>query len=274
MNHFPRITLAVLAVASSILFSSCMKEYEYVKQHPGAEVTGCRVSMMISTWEGNPQRIDTFRVHYNAFGDPTEMVASPVAAMYWLGDKHFWYDKQHRLTDYIWGNPSYSDYRLIWHRYTYIGKSLVSDSQFNYIEHGGGPNPPPETFAYLTIDSLDTEGRIVKTTEPGSPPSIGYFNYNAKGNLQGGMYDNKLNIYHTSRVWMFITKDYSVNNRLDQVPFSPLIQIPDYNAAGLPLLFQLAPNVPANGYIAILFNAIAYHKLKVVYDCDPGKAGL
>jgi hypothetical protein len=272
MNYSPRITLAVLAVASSILFSSCIKEYEFVKQHPGAEVTGCRINMIISKWEGAHPRSDTFRVHYNAAGDPAEVVATP-GAQYWEGDYHFRYDKYHRLTDYFLGNPSYSDYRLIWHRYTYIGKSLVSDSQFNYIEHGGGPNPPLETFAYKYIDSLDKEGRITKVTEyivPDLPPTTWDIKYNAQGNMlaPGAIYDNKLNINHTSKVWMFITRDFSVNNRLNADVYLPPIKINSYNAAGLPLTFQTDNTSYPYFYLGVLLGLLGYNNLQVVYDCD------
>ena len=266
MSYLPKPILAILALSSLTLFCSCVKEYDYVKQHPGAEVTGCRINMLIIPKDSLKVLPDTFWVHYNAFGDPSEMIASG-RAQNWQGDYHFRYDKYHRLTDYFWGEPALSDYRLIWHRYTYIGKSLVSDSLFTYIEHGGGPNPPLANFSHLTIDSLDAEGRIIKATEPGNPPFIGYTNYNAKGNIQDPwrVYDNKLNIYHTSRVWMFIMGNYSVNNQLNRDPQSPLIHITSYNAAGLPLMYQADPGII---YGDVLFNNIGFHKLKVVYDCD------
>ena len=91
MNYPSKMLLASLAITAFIILPGCMKEYEYVKQHPGAEVTGCRIMMMIN----GP---DTFRVHYNSNGDPSELVATPHAAG-WQGDYHFRYDKYHRLTD-------------------------------------------------------------------------------------------------------------------------------------------------------------------------------
>lgn len=36
--------------------------------------------------------------------------------------------------------------------------------------------------------------------------------YDASGNPTGRTYDNKLNMNRTNSVWMFITRDYSVNN--------------------------------------------------------------
>jgi hypothetical protein len=190
------------------------------------------------------------------------MIAVPLFSS-WIGDRHFRYDKHHRLTDFFIGQPELTDFRIIWHRYTYISKSLVSDSLFTYITDGAGPNPPLQNFSSLTIDSLDAEGRIVQLTQPGFPSNSQYINYNAKGNIQNynEVYDNKLNIYHTSRVWMFTEQDYSVNNRLNFTP--GVVQITNYNAAGLPLVFQVVSG-PASG----LFRNIGYQKLQVVYDCD------
>jgi hypothetical protein len=61
--------------------------------------------------------------------------------------------------------------------------------------------------------------------------------YDANGNLvNGAVYDNKLNINRTNAVWMFITRDYSVNN-----PFTAS----QYNQNSLPLRFTATNNTPA-----------------------------
>lgn len=266
MDYRFKLILVVAALTGITFFSSCIKEYNYVKLNPGAEVKGCRITTLING-------ADTFYVHYNTAGDPTELIAAPGEVPNgWQGDHHFRYDKYHRLTDYLWGDPALTNYRLIWHRYTYHGASIVTDSLFAYINNGGGPNPPLENFDALTIDSLDADGRIVKITEPGNPPSIGHFTYNAKGDLDNplAIYDNKLNIYHTSRVWMFTANDYSVNNRLNDSPYP--LQITRYNDEGLPLNFQLVTN-PAGFGSSELFDGIIYQKLQVVYDCNQAYAG-
>ncbi|HEY4147832.1 MAG TPA: hypothetical protein VGM41_02830, partial [Chitinophagaceae bacterium] len=265
MNHSSKMIPAVAVLIGIIFFSSCIKEYNYVKLNPGAEVKGCRITTLING-------TDTFYVHYNTAGDPTELVLTPGEQPHgWQGDYHFRYDKYHRLTDYFWGDPALTDYRLIWHRYTYHGTSIVTDSLFAYITNGSGPNPPLENFDGLTIDSLDADGRIVKTTEPGNPPFIGIFNYNAKGNLDYSfaVYDNKLNIYHTSRVWMFIWNDYSVNNRLNITPFP--VQVTRYNDEGLPFNFQLVANPPGFGSSELF--GMDYQELQVLYDCNQAYTG-
>jgi hypothetical protein len=265
MNHSSKMIPAVAALIGITFFSSCIKEYDYVKSNPGAEVKGCRITMLTNG-------ADTFYVHYNTAGDPTELIAVPgEIPPGWQGDYHFRYDKYHRLTDYFWGDVALTNYRLIWHRYTYHGTSIVTDSLFAYITNGGGPNPPLENFDGLTIDSLDADGRIVKTTEPFNPPYIAYFNYNSKGDLDNtfAVYDNKLSIYHTSRVWMFIMNDYSVNNRLNITPFP--VQVTRYNEEGLPLNFQLVANPPGFGDSYVF--GIIYQKLQVVYDCNQAYTG-
>jgi len=55
---------------------------------------------------------------------------------------------------------------------------------------------------------------------------VNSYSYNADGNLAGHDYDDKINYHRTNRVWMFIDRDYSVNN--------PVIATYEYNDFGLP----------------------------------------
>ena len=258
MNAFTRIAPAIVLLLTVSFFSSCYKIYDYVKQHPGSEVAVCRVKYLVD----GP---DTVAIHYNAAGDPIDMVKNHQNSI-WQSDRVFRYDNKQRLTDYIWATKG-SNYRLIWHRYGYPKKSIVTDSLFTYISDGSGPNPPKENFSYLSVDSLDEQGRIVKIANyPGGSSGvyINTFKYNAKGNLdiQYAVYDNKLSILHTNKVWMFLNNDYSVNNRLNNE--GGLLQINNYNQAGLPLDFNV---VPGNHGSNVLFVSVGT-KLLVTYDCD------
>lgn len=258
MNAFLRIIPVSIVLLSLTLFSSCYKIYDYVKQHPGSEVDVCQVKYLVD----GP---DTVTVHYNAAGNPIDMVRNHLGTGSWQSDKVFRYDNKERLTDYIWATKG-SSYRLIWHRYSYPRKSIVTDSLFAYINDGTAPNPPIQNFNGLTIDSLDTEGRVVKTiSDPyGDAPFITNFVYNAQGNvvLPNSVYDNKLSILHTNKVWMFLNNDYSVNNRLSRD--GGLLQVSKYNQAGLPLDFSV---VPGNHGSDVLFVTIG-NKLMITYDCD------
>lgn len=260
MKIFSKIASATVVLFTLSCFSSCYKIYDYVKQHPGAEVDVCRVKYLF-------EQTDTITIHYNAAGDPIDMVKNHLTiGGSWQSDKVFRYDNAHRLTDYIWATKG-SDYRLIWHRYGYPKKSIITDSLFTYISDGSGPNPPKDNFSHVTIDSLDAQDRIVKTTDYSKGSSdifVTTFNYNAKGNLDlpYAVYDNKLSILHTSKVWMLLLNDYSVNNRLNR--YGGTMTVTNYNAAGLPLDFTVAPGSYGND---ILF-VTPYHKLQIAYECE------
>ena len=93
----------------------------------------------------------------------------------------------------------------------------------------------PVTFVeYFTYDN---KNRIIKVksnffySEFGEtyPDTETTYPYNAQGNLVGSYtYDNKVNVYSTHRVWMFLFHNYSVNNIATAV---------SYNNKNLPLDF-------------------------------------
>src|ERR1700712_3061486 len=99
MNSFTRFISNFLVFAGLIFMSSCYKIFDFVKQHPGAEVDACRVRILDSG-------TDSIQVYYNANGDPTDMLDYKLGATSaWQGNKHFKYDKNHRLSEYYWANP-------------------------------------------------------------------------------------------------------------------------------------------------------------------------
>jgi hypothetical protein len=46
------------------------------------------------------------------------------------------------------------------------------------------------------------------------PTQIYQFEYDGNGNLvtPGVVYDNKINFHRTNKIWMFLDRDYSINN--------------------------------------------------------------
>ncbi len=88
--------------------------------------------------------------------------------------------------------------------------------------------------AGLTTYTYDATCRVIKTTtigiggpEDGFVPLVNEYSYDINGNLvlPGITYDNKVNIHRTNKVFMFVDRDYSMNN-----PFTA----PAYNGYGLP----------------------------------------
>jgi len=76
--------------------------------------------------------------------------------------------------------------------------------------------------------------------------------YDAKGNLSGRVYDNRTNMNQTHAVWMFVNRDYSVNN-----PF-----VADtYNSEDLPTII----NLPAEGGARFLQ---FFRQATISYQCQ------
>jgi hypothetical protein len=159
---------------------------------------------------------------YNAKGDPVEvrfqeeLTGTPTFK--------FWYDAQGRLAGY----SGYQD-----HSYTYDqnGNAVIDSIESNYA--GGG-------FRYADKLFYDKYGRVIRSekklfqTDIPNFPGVGntvitHYEYDKRGNLvkPGVTYDSKPSMIRTSKVWMLIEKDYSVNN--------PVYASMTYNEFGFPV---------------------------------------
>ena len=107
----------------------------------------------------------------------------------------------------------------------------------------------------LTYYRYDTWDRIVQDSTIWSFGSaqVNKYAYDANGNLVGRTYDNKTNIHRTNRIWMFLDRDYSVNN-----PFPAS----DYNRSGLPTYFRFT--YPGSYYLKFL---AFFSEATITYDC-------
>ena len=228
-RHF----LLMLASLSGMLaiFSSCQKEMDVARS--GDDILGtplpttglyCRIE---SIWE-NPGESDQkfWLIGYDEFENPT-FITTPVPA---TGQpfRTFKYDTWHRLREYR-GEYSNGNYEF-WHFYGFDlnGRIGVDTS---YSLGAMGPDGPL-TYFERSISQIeyDAQGRIIKVvTDTQINPSHTEINYSydGTGNLvQAGVtYDNKTHMNRTNDIWMFLRRDYSMNN-----PFSAS----DYNATGFP----------------------------------------
>lgn len=144
-----------------------------------------------------------------------------------------------------------------WDKYGYNDKlQIVADTQYVFGSITGGVPQITGRAAFFKYQ-YDTENRIIHETVSSlnnntiSIIAENDFVYNGNGNLVKGatVYDNKLSIYRTNAVLMFITKDYSVNNAFTAA---------QYNDNALPLRF------PVNNFA--LINS-AYGKMRADYAC-------
>ena len=202
---------------------------------------------------------------YNNKRDP--IVAEPASvgtgSPRWL----FYYDKKGRLVTYagVYNGGGFE----FWHNYHYDNMDrIVSDSNYAFGAVGNLPGAFGWRHSQVTYDHLN---RVVKedvTASPSeqvSPFTITYL-YDATGNLDGSSfaYDNKVNPYRTNKVWQFVFKDYSRNNRVLTGLFAP---VPTYNDFGLPVSL---PNLRLPNFI-LFFLSSTGPAMDITYACSPPK---
>ncbi|HEX9511529.1 MAG TPA: hypothetical protein VF939_13665 [Puia sp.] len=207
-----------------------------------------------------PGASDTLIFTYNKSGNPV----SGIHQMNIGENLLFRYDKWNRLTEYINIYPDeLGDY---WHKYTYDNKKsdqIIADTAFRDFVSSNG-----KLINYNDIDlttfKYDSKGRISQSTEYVLGDTIvRLYNYNAQGNLQnpGSVYDNKLNIHLTNKIWMFIDRDYSINNPVDNGNYT-------YNSMGLPITINTnSQSVVAGFQFIVIGYPFGISKDIIYYSC-------
>jgi hypothetical protein len=222
-----RLTAAIFIIS----IVGCEKSETKVFRDNQSNVKKCQVNQIIySTCCGIKE---TMVFAYNSFGDPVTVTQLPrpnTGAPNYV----FVYDKKRRLTEML-GLYSGGNSGLFYHKYFYANpgnSNIVVDSNYIFpvFQNGTLIQYYRASASYLTYDKA---GRIIKdsTKYQDEPrPRIDNYVYDANGNLSGRSYDDHTNINQTHAIWMFVNRDYSVNN-----PF-----VADtYNSEGLPTMINL-----------------------------------
>ncbi|MEO5593193.1 MAG: hypothetical protein ABIR15_12960 [Chitinophagaceae bacterium] len=232
-------------------FISCIKPPSNFNPADGNNVyTGCRIKQTVSLFTSADGSLATRKFTYNSKGDPVTVISDRTSTG--SANLEFKYDSKGRLVEYNAGYPNGSyDFK---HRYGYSQNRITTDTTT------GGFNPfgfPITTIiTWITYDNLN---RIVKDSSVVQNSSFSYvteYSYDVEGNkvIKGVVYDDKLNAHRTNKVWMFIDRDYSVNNPAGANA---------YNSVGLPLYY------PANAAALLHLGYFYYGEGPVIitYDC-------
>jgi hypothetical protein len=271
----------VIALMVSLL-PGCKKASDLLKDNPTAAFCPCRIREF--NYDGLFQSRD-IRVNYNAAGDPVFAGADhgSTGNPNWF----FRYNPHGSLTDLIGRYDNTDDgFAESWDRYFYDGHGrIVKDSAY-FFPHiiNGQPTIDPVYFTSVEIIlyEYDHKDRISKESLISTNHTqVTSYAYDVRGNrmepvveystyplaksagVVGGMlaYDNKINYHRTSKVWMFVDKDYSVNN--------PLPADYAYNGFGLPVTI-VEPEGTTARFLSVAHAVYEFKSVGIRYDCQGG----
>jgi hypothetical protein len=225
-----------------------------------APIPACRIEM-ITSWSA----VDTpliGKFSYNDKGNPVRVEFNLVSTG--RPNLIFYYDKKHRLTDYIGPyqiDPN-STYEF-WYHYQYdqTGERVLVDTQYVFGTMVNGVPQPNALYKYAGNYEYDVQGRISRVTRvlmlptgPLFPAYVDTYEYDTEGNLIGfGPYDNRINLHRTNKVWQFVDRNYSVNNPA---------WAEKYNSLGYPLRFNTSTPLWFS-----FVNQLDLHNSEIVYQC-------
>ena len=252
MRNVQRLVALFVFVAAVSQIASCRKIHEEILENPTADIKVCNIQSIYF----NANRRDTdAKFYYNRYGNPDSVIFSRVGT----GNPNIIvrYDDRQRMTDLIQPYNNLAFER--WQKFSYDSQDrIISETFYGF---GFWDEEPTRYFSSGTVNyEYDAYGRISKavTNFVGSPEITQQFEYDARGNLArpGVTYDNKINLHRTNKIWMFIDRDYSLNN-----PFSAS----DYNTFALPVeIGELE-----TGYPMFLGRPISESMIR--YLCDRNK---
>ena len=247
----------LLFVSVAIQLSSCKKIEEAILKDPCADIKFCNVKSYTFSGVGSyPANTATFT--YDAWGNPLSVTNTVVNSGY--PNQQFKYDALHRLTEYI--RPYTNGNFETWSKYVYDASGRIAFDT-TYALGAITPSGPANYFqARLTTYTYDGTCRVIKTSavvlgDEGGGPFVFTYSYDSNGNLirPGIVYDDKVNIHRTNKIFMFVDRDYSMNN-----PFTAST----YNAYSLPRTISS----PAAIGPSIYFLLRPIDNSTFVYQCD------
>jgi len=257
------LSYSVLAISTmvTLIFPGCRKAFDYVEDHPTATLPFCSIKEF--RYDGEFAVNETIAFTYNALGDPVTVTRDATSTG--SPDFLFKYDKKHRLSDLI---GAYSIVEVLgveeWHRYFYDHHDRIISDSFYFFPTIVNGRPTKGKFGSIIIITYeyDSKNRINRSSayyeespDPNVPFSTDTYSYDAKGNLVGpAAYDNKINLHRTNKIWMFLGKDYSVNN--------PVTGSLEYNVFGLPTKISVADGMPG-----AFFWDFYYTDADIKYSC-------
>jgi hypothetical protein len=250
---------SLFLAAVLISAGSCKKIEQQILKDPCADFKFCNIKSYTFPGFGISDEPNTATFTYDALGNPLTVNNTVVST----GQPNliFRYDAAHRLSEFI--RPYANGHFETWSKYVYdAGGRIAFDT--TYVFGTVTPAGPADYLeARLTTYTYDGTCRILKTSaapiegvNAGNPPFVQTYAYDASGNLirPGITYDNKVNIHRSNKMFMFVDRDYSMNN-----PFTAT----SYNAYSFPQVVNQPLPGPSVYFLLRLIDNATF-----VYQCD------
>ena len=266
---------AMVAFLLLLQVSSCRKIDIDDFLHPDNLPRLCRIKTITDHSDWSPPVTYTF--YYNKTGDPVRITnnGNPDIDPTILLE----YDSQRRLKRFLAVNLSKNTI-AVWSNYVWKNGRIAYDTlRYGGTYENGVPVPDPNAYwsTFINTYTYDNYGRITREVTddlvPVGWPLVGTdYEYDNKGNLymvyawdeySGGTprylkdYDDKTHIRRTHPVWMFLNRDYSVNNWKPATGYNKKYK--------LPLGFSRESELDYTQRISDLF--IGYNNADIEYDC-------
>ena len=258
------IAVAMLAI---VLLPGCKKVYDYIEIYPAADIKICPIMKIISV--GQYGSADTLIFKYNSWGDPVSVSHSSGPST-GRPDYVFKYNRQGKLSEllgvyYMYGTTNDGIFMEYWHKYFYDGTGKIAlDSTYiwPYFQNGVLIDYYGGKMTFYTYDNKEriikdstiwTEGHLYGGTGSLITIIVSNYAYDANGNKVGGSYDQKTSFLRTNKIWMFLHRDYSLNN-----PFTA----ESYNSNGLPTSLNLSVKRGGSNFLDVYFNLA-----QITYGC-------
>jgi len=238
--------------------SSCKKIEQAILKDPCADIKFCNIKSF--TYPGSSiSTPNSATFTYDAFGNPLTGNNTDVGTG--VPNLVFKYDAAYRLSEFQ--RPYSNGIFETWTKYFYDASGRIAYDT-SYVFGTITPSWPPINNEQVrrTTYTYDGTCRIIQTStvgiggpEDGFPAQVFNYSYNSNGNLilPGVVYDNKVNIHRTNKVFMFVDRDFSMNN-----PFTAAT----YNGYSLP------KSIGAAAGQSLYFLQRHIDNATFVYQCD------